>query len=108
VISHELGKDWKVFTSETYPWSFVTQIFHNGQPNQVFQQTIDIPSGTNCAPLLANLFLWDYETDFIQGLLKNKDRKLDQTFNSSFRYIDDVLSPNSSRFSDYLHRIYPN
>jgi hypothetical protein len=29
VIIHEWGKDWKVFTtSETYPWPFVTQIFH--------------------------------------------------------------------------------
>jgi len=34
VISHERGKDREVFTtSGTYPWSFVTQIFHNGQPN---------------------------------------------------------------------------
>ena len=34
VISHELGKDREVFTtSRTYPWSFVTQIFHNGQPS---------------------------------------------------------------------------
>ncbi len=34
VISHELGKDREVFTtSGTYPWSFVTQIFHNGQPS---------------------------------------------------------------------------
>jgi hypothetical protein len=33
VISHEWGKDREVFTtSRTYPWSFVTQIFHNGQP----------------------------------------------------------------------------
>ena len=33
VISHERGKDREVFTtSGTYPWSFVTQIFHNGQP----------------------------------------------------------------------------
>jgi biotin transporter BioY len=32
VISHERGKDRVVFaTSGTYPWSFVTQIFHNGQ-----------------------------------------------------------------------------
>ena len=32
VISHECGKDREVFTtSGTYPWSFVTQIFHNGQ-----------------------------------------------------------------------------
>ena len=34
VISREWGKDREVFTtSGTYPWSFVTQIFHNGQPN---------------------------------------------------------------------------
>ena len=33
-ISHELGKDREVFTtSETYRWSFVTQLFHNGQPS---------------------------------------------------------------------------
>jgi hypothetical protein len=32
VISREWGKEWEVFTtSGTYPWSFVTQIFHNGQ-----------------------------------------------------------------------------
>jgi hypothetical protein len=35
VISHERGKDWEVFTtSGTYPWSFVTQIFHYGQPSR--------------------------------------------------------------------------
>ena len=34
VISHEWGKDREVLTtSETYPWSLVTQIFHNGQPS---------------------------------------------------------------------------
>jgi len=33
VIRHEQGKDREVLTtSGTYPWSFVTQIFHNGQP----------------------------------------------------------------------------
>ena len=32
VISLEWGRDQEVFaTSGTYPWSFVTQIFHNGQ-----------------------------------------------------------------------------
>jgi hypothetical protein len=35
VISHEQGKDREVFTtSGTYPWSFVTQIFHNGRPSR--------------------------------------------------------------------------
>ena len=34
-ISHERGKDREVFTtSGTYPWSFVTQIFHNSQPSR--------------------------------------------------------------------------
>ena len=52
--------------------------------------------------------LHTYEAECIQGLLKNKDRKLVQNFNSSFRYIDDILSLNNSRFGDYLHRIYPH
>ena len=38
VISYERGKDREVFTtSGTYPWSFVTQIFHNGQPSKTFE-----------------------------------------------------------------------
>ena len=33
VISHERGKDREVHTTnETYPWSFVTHLFHNCQP----------------------------------------------------------------------------
>ena len=74
----------------------------------VFQQTIGIPMGTNCAPLLADLFLHSYEAEFLQGLLQKKDKKLAQSFNFSFRYIDDVLSLNNERFGDYLHLIYPS
>ena len=31
----------------------------------IFQQTVGIPMGTNCAPLLADLFLYSYEAEFI-------------------------------------------
>jgi hypothetical protein len=48
--------------------------------------------GANCAPLLSDLFLYSYEADFIQGLLKRSVKKLAQSFNFTFRYIDDVLS----------------
>ena len=41
---------------------------------RVVLQTIGIPIGKNCAPLLADLFLYSYEADFTQGLLK-KDEK---------------------------------
>ena len=64
--------------------------------------------GTNCAPLLADLFLYSYETEFIQGLVQKGEKKLAQSFNFTFRYIDDVLSLNNNRFSDHLHFIYPS
>ena len=75
---------------------------------QVFQQTVGIPMGTNCAPLLADLFLYSYEADFIQGLLRDKKKALAKSFNFTFRYIDDVLSLNNDKFKDFLHLIYPN
>ena len=68
---------------------------------RVFQQTVGIPMGTNCAPLLADLFLYYYEADFMQELLRKKDKKL------ALSYIDDVLSLNNSKFGDYVEHIYP-
>ena len=63
--------------------------------------------GTNCAPLLADLFLYSYEADLIQRLLKKNEKKPSRSFNFTFRYIADVLSLNNSRFGDSVHRIYP-
>ena len=74
---------------------------------RVFQKTVGIPIGTNGAPLLADLFLYSYEADFIQGLLKKSEKKLARSFNFTFRKIDDVLLLNNSRFGDFVHRIYP-
>ena len=75
---------------------------------QIFQQTIGIPMGTNCAPLLADLFLHSFEAEFIQGCLMSGKKKLVQSFNFTYRNIDDVLSQNNSKFSDYLDFIYPS
>ena len=57
---------------------------------RVFQQTVRIPMGTICAPLLADLFVYSYEADFIQGLLKKDEKKLARSFIFTFRYADDV------------------
>jgi hypothetical protein len=65
-------------------------------PN-VFFKTVGISMGTHCVPLLADLFLYSYEADFIQGILKKNEKKLARSFNFTFRYIDDVLSLNNSR-----------
>jgi hypothetical protein len=45
--------------------------------------------------------------DFIQGLLKKTEKKLARSSNFTFRYIDDVLSLNKSRFGDFVDRVYP-
>ena len=39
---------------------------------KVFQQTVGIPMGTNCAPLLADIFLNSYEADFVVFALNGK------------------------------------
>ena len=73
-----------------------------------FNRQSALPIGTNCA-LLADLFLflYSYEADFIQGLLKKNEKKLARSFNFTFHYIDNVLSLNNSRFGDFVDRIYP-
>ena len=37
---------------------------------QRFRQTVGIPMGTNCALLLADLFLYCYENEFVDKLIK--------------------------------------
>jgi hypothetical protein len=49
--------------------------------DQVFQQSVGIPMGTICAPLLADLLLYSYEAEFVQKLLRdNNNKKLAVSF----------------------------
>ena len=57
---------------------------------QLFRQMVGIPMGTNCATLLAYLFLYSYENEFLDKLVKEGKRKLARKFNLSYRYIDDL------------------
>ena len=66
-----------------------------------------IPMGTNCAPLLADVFLYSYEAEFIQSLLSAGRKRLASQFNFIYRYIDDVLSINNQDFENYLGQMYP-
>ena len=63
--------------------------------------------GTSGAPLLADIFLYSYEADFIQSLLSTGKKHLASRFNLTYRYIDDVLSINNPEFKHYLGQIYP-
>ncbi|KAK6173953.1 hypothetical protein SNE40_017319 [Patella caerulea] len=74
---------------------------------EIYQQAVGIPMGTNCAPLLADLFLYSYEAEYIQALVKT-NKRLVRHFNFTYQYIDDVLSLNNPKFSDYVEFIYPD
>ena len=63
--------------------------------------------GTDCAPLLANLFLFYYEYRYMKELIKN-NITLAKRFNFTTLYIDDVLTLNNSRFVTEIQHIYPS
>jgi cobyrinic acid a,c-diamide synthase len=43
-----------------------------------------------------------YESEFLQKLVKEKKIHEARAFNFTYRYIDDVLSINNSRFAEFL------
>ena len=117
VISHQKHYFVKYHSDSTHKYSeveikkmleFLIDNIYVVVGGQVFQQSVGIPMGTNCAPLLADLFLYSYEAEFIQKLLHEKKKSLAVAFNSTFRYIDDVLSINNDHFHSYVDSIYPN
>ena len=63
--------------------------------------------GPNCAPLLADIFLYSYDAECIQTLLATGRKQLASRFNFTYRYIDDVLSINNPKFENYLGQMYP-
>ena len=74
---------------------------------RLFHQMVGIPIGTNCAPLLVDLFLCSYEIEFSDKLIREGKRKLSGKVNLSYRYIDDLISFNNKRFKEFISDIYP-
>lgn len=62
--------------------------------------------GTDCAPLLANLFLFYHEYKFMKGKLK-QNSQVAKLFSNTFRYIDDLLTLNNPTFEQEISNIYP-
>ena len=63
--------------------------------------------GTNCAPLLADLFLYSYKNGFLDKLIKEDKRKLARKFNLSYHYTNDLISFNNRTFKEFISDIYP-
>jgi hypothetical protein len=55
-----------------------------------FKQTMGIPMGTDCAPFLANLYLFALESSWVDNKRKQGQYDVLQYFKHCFRYIDDL------------------
>eukprot|EP00975_Prorocentrum_lima_P030518 6402022-Prorocentrum_lima.AAC.1 len=59
--------------------------------------------GTNCAGLLANLYLYTYELAFMENLIASNDDVLIRRFIHTCRYIDDVIAFDNPDFATHLY-----
>ena len=68
----------------------------------VYQQIVGISMGTNCAPLIADLFLFCYERDFMSNLHKSKQFYLIDMCNCTSQYLDDIFTIDNPEFEKYV------
>ena len=64
--------------------------------------------GTNCAPLVSDLFLFCYERDFMLSLSDDNQPEVFEAFNSTSRYLDDLLNIDNTSFDSMVNHIYPS
>jgi len=65
--------------------------------------------GTDCAPFLANLFLYSYEFNWLNSKLKEKKWDTLNKFKRTCRYIDDLFTINNNNYLKiYQKEIYPS
>ena len=71
------------------------------------RQIVGIPMGTNCAPLVADLFLFCYERDFRMSLSVENQPEIIKAFSSTSRYLDDLLNIDNTYFDGLISQINP-
>ena len=75
---------------------------------KLYRQVVGIPMGTNCAPLVADLFLFRYERDFMMSLSDDNQADVIDAFNTTSRYFDDILNINNVYFDNMASQKYPS
>ena len=89
------------------PYHFSWAIFIILFGTRLYRQIVGIPMGTNCAPLVADLFLFRYERDFMKDLSNDNQTDTIKAFNSTSRYLDDLLNIDNLFFEGMVNRFFP-
>ena len=74
----------------------------------LYRQVVGIPLGTNCAPLVTDLFLFCYESDFMMALSDDNQADIIDAFNTTSRYLNDICNINNVYFDTMVSQIYPS
>ena len=107
-----LGRDYAYWTSR--PVANTRNLMVN-QLVEMFNFLIDniyiqigsaVPMGTDRAPLVADLFLFSYEFEFMKSLIRT-DLSVAAKFSNTCRYIDDLFTLNNPDFQACIGQIYP-
>ena len=69
---------------------------------KLYRQVVGIPMGTNCAPLVTDLFLFCYERDFMMSLSDDKQADVIDAFNTTSRYLDDISDIDNVSFGNMV------
>ena len=75
---------------------------------KLYGQVVGIPMGSNCAPLVAGLFLFCYEKDFMMSLSDDKQADIIDALKTTSRYLDDILNINTVYFDTMVSQKYPS
>ena len=76
--------------------------------SKLYRQIVGVPMGTNCARLVADLFLFCYERDFMLSLADENQSCVIEAFNSTCRYLGHLLNIDNNFFDSMVNRIYPS
>ena len=73
---------------------------------KLYRQIVGIPMGTNCAPLVADLFLFFFERDFMTSLSDVMQAEIIEAFKSTSKYLDGLLNIDNPYFEGMVNHIY--
>ena len=90
------------------PYRFSWTIFILGLALSYTEQIVYNPMGTNCAPHVADLFLFCYERDFMKDLSSDNQADVIKGFNSTSRYLDDLFNIDNPYFEGMVNQMYPS
>ena len=106
-FTSEVHKNYTLWQKVCVALTFLPNNIYIRFGTKLYRQIVGIPMGTNCALLVADLFLYCYERDFMMSLSVENQSEIIEAFSSTSRYLDDLLNIDNTYFDGLISQIYP-